>query len=73
MLEYPQVLANCIFLAKLILKVEQLENLKEHLEKREYNLTVNHVTNLIKEIQEEISTLEDNKHLFNLSSNNVYG
>lgn len=55
----PQVLANCIFLAKLILKVEQLENLKEHLEKREYNLTVNHVTNLIKEIQEEISTLED--------------
>ena len=49
---------DTIEVSKLLLKIYQLQNLKDLLAKKEYNFTINHIDKLIRNIQEEILDLE---------------
>lgn len=61
-----KILKECIDLAKLILKTYQLENLKKYLEDKEYYYTINHINEIINNIQTEILNIENilNKKFF---------
>lgn len=53
-----KLVKDTIEVSKLLLKIYQLQNLKEFLVKKEYNFTISYIDKLIRNIQEEILDIE---------------